>query len=238
MPAWFAAGNRPRCGRCCSPATRSRRRGAAASPSISARFACELAAGSCRAHSRRPRPAGRLGRGGGAGCSAPCRSASRIRMSSPRSAGCVAALDSAADWPARYVGWERDLLAALGFGLDLAAARSPASATDLAYVSPRTGRAVSRTAGCPIMISCCGCPSFCGATSPADRHQIALGMALTGHFLRIMYSRRRAGPCRRRGRGLPSACGRDGWHLDNAGWVEDAPAPRSHRFLRVRRRGC
>ena len=29
------------------------------------------------------------------------------------------ALDSAADWLARYVIWERDLLADLGFGLDL-----------------------------------------------------------------------------------------------------------------------
>src|SRR6516162_11121486 len=33
--------------------------------------------------------------------------------------GLLEALDSAADWPARYVCWERDLLAALGFGLDL-----------------------------------------------------------------------------------------------------------------------
>src|SRR5262249_41181390 len=54
------------------------------------------------------------------------------------------ALDSAVDWPERYVRWERDLLAALGFGLDLARCAATGITTDLAYVSPRTGRAISR----------------------------------------------------------------------------------------------
>src|SRR5690349_17571275 len=57
------------------------------------------------------------------------------------------ALDSAADWPARYVRWECDLLAALGFGLDLERCAVSGVTTDLAYVSPRTGRALSRAAG-------------------------------------------------------------------------------------------
>src|SRR5437588_5805506 len=34
-------------------------------------------------------------------------------------AALLAALDAAEDWARHYVGWERDLLAALGFGLDL-----------------------------------------------------------------------------------------------------------------------
>ena len=36
--------------------------------------------------------------------------------------------------------------------------------TDLAYVSPRTGRAVSRAAGMPHHDKLCACPIFCGRT--------------------------------------------------------------------------
>ena len=61
----------------------------------------------------------------------------------------LGALDSAADWPARYVEWECGLLAALGFGLDLTRCAATGATVDLAYVSPRTGRAVSRAAGTP-----------------------------------------------------------------------------------------
>ncbi len=95
----------------------------------------------------------------------------------------VDALDSTADWPARYVGWERDLLAALGFGLDLARCAATGAATDLAYVSPRTGRAVSRAAGLPYHDKLLRLPDFLWRDRPADSNQIAQGMALTGHFL-------------------------------------------------------
>jgi DNA repair protein RecO (recombination protein O) len=97
--------------------------------------------------------------------------------------GLVTALDSAADWPARYVGWERDLLTALGFGLDLTRCAVTGEATDLAYVSPRTGRAVSRTAGLPYHDKLLRLPEFLWRAGAADGQQIALGMALTGHFL-------------------------------------------------------
>lgn len=97
--------------------------------------------------------------------------------------GLLDALDSAADWPARYVVWERDLLAALGFGLDLGRCAVTGVATDLAYVSPRTGRAVSRAAGLPYHDKLLALPSFLWRKAPADRNQIALGMTLTGHFL-------------------------------------------------------
>lgn len=93
------------------------------------------------------------------------------------------ALDSAADWPARYVGWERDLLAALGFGLDLDRCAVSGITTDLAYVSPRTGRAVSRTAGFPYRDKLLLLPGFLWRDEPADRRQIELGMKLTEHFL-------------------------------------------------------
>lgn len=51
------------------------------------------------------------------------------------------------DWPARYARWEVALLTALGFGLDLSRCGATGATEDLVYVSPRTGRAVSREAG-------------------------------------------------------------------------------------------
>ena len=93
------------------------------------------------------------------------------------------ALDSAADWLARYVIWERDLLADLGFGLDLGRCAVSGVTTDLAYVSPRTGRAVSRAAGLPYRDKLLVLPEFLWCDQPADRKQIELGMKLTEHFL-------------------------------------------------------
>jgi DNA repair protein RecO (recombination protein O) len=93
------------------------------------------------------------------------------------------ALDSAADWPAHYVAWELQLLTALGFGLDLACCVVTGETTDLAYVSPRTGRAVSRAAGLPYRNKLLCLPEFLWRAAPADHNQIALGMILTGHFL-------------------------------------------------------
>jgi DNA repair protein RecO (recombination protein O) len=92
-------------------------------------------------------------------------------------------LDSAADWSACYVGWERDLLADLGFGLDLDRCAVSGVTTDLAYVSPRTGRAVSRAAGLPYRDKLLVLPRFLWCDEPADRRQIELGMMLTEHFL-------------------------------------------------------
>jgi DNA repair protein RecO (recombination protein O) len=93
------------------------------------------------------------------------------------------AIDSAADWPARYVGWELDFLAALGFGLDLGCCAVTGGTTDLAYVSPRTGRAVSRAAGLPYHDKLLTLPDFLRGDVAADRSQIILGLRLTEHFL-------------------------------------------------------
>lgn len=93
------------------------------------------------------------------------------------------AIDSAADWPVHYVGWERDLLAALGFGLDLGRCAVTGVVTDLAYVSPRTGRAVSRAAGLAYHDRLLILPRFLWCEGPADPREITLGLALTEHFL-------------------------------------------------------
>ncbi len=56
-------------------------------------------------------------------------------------------LDQPARAPALLAGFEARLLADLGFGLDLTECAATGSRTDLAYVSPKSGRAVSRGAG-------------------------------------------------------------------------------------------
>jgi len=86
-------------------------------------------------------------------------------------------------WAAAYVRWECALLAGLGYGLDLSCCAATGSADDLAYVSPRTGRAVSRRAGLPYRDKLLPLPEFLchdAAATPAD---IVAGLRLTRHFL-------------------------------------------------------
>jgi DNA repair protein RecO (recombination protein O) len=92
-------------------------------------------------------------------------------------------LDSGDGWPQYYVKWECGLLAALGFGLDLARCAVTGAAEDLAYVSPRTGRAVSRTAGLPYHDKLLPLPGFLWRDASATRPDIAAGLALTRYFL-------------------------------------------------------
>jgi DNA repair protein RecO (recombination protein O) len=92
-------------------------------------------------------------------------------------------LDSPVDWLPQYVKWEQGFLGAMGFGLDLSRCTVTGEAADLAYVSPRTGRAVSRAAGLPYRDKLLALPGFLWREEPADRQQIALGLVLTGHFL-------------------------------------------------------
>jgi DNA repair protein RecO (recombination protein O) len=94
----------------------------------------------------------------------------------------IAALDSTG-WPAQYVAWECGLLGALGFGLDLTACAATGVNDDLAYVSPRSGRAVSRSAGAPYHDKLLLLPGFLWRDVPAAGVDIVAGLALTGHFL-------------------------------------------------------
>ena len=93
------------------------------------------------------------------------------------------ALDSAQGWPQCYVAWECGLLAALGFGLDLDRCAVTGSVDDLAYVSPRTGRAVSRAAGAAYRDKLLPLPDFLWRDAPARSGDIAAGLALTRYFL-------------------------------------------------------
>jgi DNA repair protein RecO (recombination protein O) len=98
-------------------------------------------------------------------------------------AALLASLDSAEDWPARYIKWECGLLKALGFGLDLTRCAATGVTTDLAYVSPRSGRAVSHAAGRPYHDKLLPLPDFLWRDAAADGTQITAGMNLTEHFL-------------------------------------------------------
>jgi DNA repair protein RecO (recombination protein O) len=92
--------------------------------------------------------------------------------------------DDRRDWPEHYVRWELALLADLGFGLDLSRCAATGGRNQLIYVSPRSGRAVSATAGAPYRTKLLDLPSFLlAAGKPAPPAAIASGLRLTGHFL-------------------------------------------------------
>ena len=89
-------------------------------------------------------------------------------------------------WPALYVRWEVGLLAELGFGLELDRCAMTGATDDLAYVSPNTGKAASRAAAAPYAERLLPLPKFLTGGDLGNGpswHDIAEGVALTGHFL-------------------------------------------------------
>lgn len=87
-------------------------------------------------------------------------------------------------WVADYVRWEVRLLSELGFGLDLSSCAATGTNDGLAYVSPRTGRAVSASAGEPWRDKLLVLPGFLlEDIGIRDAQALAQGLALTGHFL-------------------------------------------------------
>jgi DNA repair protein RecO (recombination protein O) len=93
--------------------------------------------------------------------------------------------DDLAHWGALYVRWEAGLLDELGFGLDLTRCAATGVTEDLIYVSPRTGRAVSRDAGAVYKERLFALPSFLLGTQNATPQaaDILAGLRLTSHFL-------------------------------------------------------
>ncbi len=87
------------------------------------------------------------------------------------------------DWAESYVRWELGLLAELGFGLDLASCAATGANDGLAYVSPRTGRAVSAAAGEPWRDRLLALPAFLTAGGRPGPGDVAAGLDLTGFFL-------------------------------------------------------
>lgn len=88
-------------------------------------------------------------------------------------------------WPLAYLQWELALLDELGFGLDLSScAVMGAAANDLSFVSPRTGRAVSRAGAGDWADRLLPLPACLMGHGPAPDAEIAQGFDVTGHFLR------------------------------------------------------
>ena len=96
----------------------------------------------------------------------------------------TSALASADIWPAIYVRFEAGLLEELGFGLDLSRCAATGALDDLIYVSPRTGRAVSREGGAAFADRLLRLPAFMlSSQGGLGEGDVADGLALTGHFL-------------------------------------------------------
>jgi DNA repair protein RecO (recombination protein O) len=93
-------------------------------------------------------------------------------------------LDDAVVAAPMVVRFELQLLSELGFGLDLEQCASTGSRADLIYVSPKSGRAVSREAGEPWADKMLRLPAFLRErdAAPAGR-DLDDGFALTGFFL-------------------------------------------------------
>jgi len=89
-------------------------------------------------------------------------------------------------WSAHYVRWELALLREMGYGLDLRSCAATGQMDELEYVSPRTGRAVSRAAAGPYRERLLVLPAFLiDDTDDGTRaapEDICAGLQLTGHF--------------------------------------------------------
>jgi DNA repair protein RecO (recombination protein O) len=82
------------------------------------------------------------------------------------------------------VRFELQVLSELGFGLDLAACAATGTTDELVYVSPKSGRAVSRDAGAPYADRMLRLPAFLSdAGEQPAAEALADGFALTGFFL-------------------------------------------------------
>ena len=110
-------------------------------------------------------------------------------------------LEAGGPWAPLMVRFELEMLADLGFGLDLSTCAVTGARDGLTHVSPRTGRAVSGAEAAPYADRLLRLPGFLTGQGPADAAALADGFALTGHFI----ERHVLGP---KGLGLPPARGR------------------------------
>ena len=91
--------------------------------------------------------------------------------------------EDAAPWVAGVARYELLLLEKLGFGLDLTECAATGARDDLRYVSSKSSRAVSGTAGAPYADRLLPLPVFLKDGGPANWPEIAAGLRTTGHFI-------------------------------------------------------
>lgn len=87
-------------------------------------------------------------------------------------------------WPAIYARFELGLLSAMGYGLDLSRCAVTGQTENLAWVSPRTGRAATYDAGAPHADLLLRLPPFLiDAEAELKEGDVADAFALAGYFL-------------------------------------------------------
>jgi DNA repair protein RecO (recombination protein O) len=87
-------------------------------------------------------------------------------------------------WPLAYLRWEVLLLEELGYRLDLGACAVTGTTEDLIYVSPKSGRAVSRDAAGDWADRMLPLPDVLRGIGPAPDKEIAESFVTTGYFLK------------------------------------------------------
>lgn len=87
-------------------------------------------------------------------------------------------------WLINYVRWEMGLLAGLGYGFDLSSCAVTGAKDGLCYVSPRTGRAVSKKGAGEYVNRLLALPSFLiHEEKSVTSNDLKIGLKLTGYFL-------------------------------------------------------
>lgn len=93
------------------------------------------------------------------------------------------ALDGEA-WGPSYIIWEIAFMRELGFGLELNKCAGGGDVATLAYISPKSGRAVSQAQAEPYKDKLLPLPDFLKpGGSSIEPDEILLGLQMTGHFL-------------------------------------------------------
>lgn len=98
------------------------------------------------------------------------------------------ALEGGEHWGAVYVMWEISLLKELGFRLELDKCAGGGDVETLAYVSPKSGRAVSKAQAAPYKEKLLELPNFLRPEKArdgevGDTEDIIVGLKMTAHFL-------------------------------------------------------
>ena len=100
-----------------------------------------------------------------------------------RTIGLLDLLGQTEIWPLAYLRWEQALLEEMGFGLDLTACAVRGVNEDLIYVSPKSGRAVSRDAAGEWADRMLPLPEVLAGKGDASPAEIVKALGTTGYFI-------------------------------------------------------
>lgn len=92
-------------------------------------------------------------------------------------------LDQSEVWPLAYLRWEQALLEELGFGMDLSRCAVRGGTDDLIYISPKSGRAVSRDGAGEWADRLLPLPPVLAGQGYASNAEIVKALGTTGYFI-------------------------------------------------------